>query len=551
MQDASLHAAWRTLAHCRTALAGFSLREAFERDPQRFTRWSFQLNTAGAPCLLDLSKHLVDEVAWQALLALARAIDLPRKIDALFAGERVNDSEQRAALHPALRAPRAAMRGCSGDLADAIDATRAAFLAFSDKVRAGRILGQTQARFTDVIQIGVGGSELGPHMMVEALADLHDGPRIHFVSNLDGMHLEQTLRDLDPARTLCIVISKTFTTLETMTNARSAQAWFERHLGANAVSAHFVAVTAHADGARAFGIAPDRTFAMWDEIGGRYSLWSAVGLPIALAVGREQFEQMLAGAHAIDEHFRTAPLEHNWPVLLALLGVWYRDFWDAQTQAVVPYYHPMHRFVAHLQQLDMESNGKSHRIDGTRVGHATGSVVWGGVGTDGQHAYFQLLHQGTTLVPIDFLVAAQPAHRLPGHHPMVVANCLAQSRALMLGRSEAEAYDDMLREGLAPAQAKRLAPHRSFDGNRPSTTLVVRRFDAATLGAITALYEHKVYAQACVWGVNPFDQWGVEFGKQLAREIGRALQTGTSLQTDASTAGLAHTLNAWTSAEDR
>lgn len=530
-------------------MAGFSLRAAFERDPHRFARWSYHWSAADAPLQLDLSKHLIDEATWQALHQLALATELPARIAALFDGALVNDSEQRAALHPALRAPRAAMRGCSSALADAITQTRDDFLAFAEAVRQGKVLGLSNALITDVIQIGVGGSELGPHMMVEALAPLHDGPRVHFVSNLDGMHLEQTLRGLDPARTLCIVISKTFTTLETMTNARSAQAWFERSLGASAVGTHFVAVTAHADGARTFGIAPDRIFAMWDEIGGRYSLWSAVGLPIALAVGRTQFERMLAGAHAMDEHFRTAPLERNWPVLLALLGLWYRDFWDAQTQAVVPYYHPMHRFVAHLQQLDMESNGKSRCIDGTRVEHATGSVVWGGVGTDGQHAYFQLLHQGTTLVPIDFLVAAQPAHALPGHHAMVVANCLAQSRALMLGRSEREAFDDMVREGVSVDVARRLAPQRSFDGNRPSTTLVVRRFDAATLGAITALYEHKVFAQACLWNVNPFDQWGVEFGKQLAREIGRALQTGASLQTDSSTAGLAETLNAWMSTE--
>jgi glucose-6-phosphate isomerase len=407
-------------------------------------------------------------------------------------------------------------------------------------VRTGGLLGATGRPFTDVVNIGIGGSDLGPAMVTLALAPYHDGPRVHFVSNVDGAHMADTLKTLDPATTLFIVASKTFTTQETMTNAQSARRWLVAALGEAAVGAHFCAVSTALDKVAAFGIGADRVFGFWDWVGGRYSVWSAIGLPVMLAVGPEHFRAFLDGGHAMDRHFRTAPLEHNLPVILGLLGVWYRCGLGLTTQAILPYDQRLARFAAHLQQVDMESNGKGVRRDGTPVGGPTGPVVFGEPGTNGQHAFYQLIHQGTDVIPCDFLIAAEPHEAMGDHHAKLIANCLAQSEALMRGKTETEARAELAAKGLSPEAIDALAPHKVFPGNRPSTTLVYRKLDPFTLGRLLALYEHKVFVQGILFDVNSFDQWGVELGKELAAELlpmveGRA---DIPLTKDASTRGL-------------
>ncbi|HEU0201200.1 MAG TPA: glucose-6-phosphate isomerase [Burkholderiaceae bacterium] len=538
---------WRALAAHQCTFASFHLRDAFAAEPDRFTRFSRRFAGAGAELLLDFSKNLIDAQTLPLLFDLARQRGLGDRIEAMFAGAPINATEGRAVLHVALRNLSARAIHVNGrDVMPEVTSTRERFLAFAERVRTGAWRGHTGERIADVVNLGIGGSDLGPQMIVEGLAPFHDGPRVHFVSNVDGAHLDAVLRQVDARATLFIVASKTFTTIETMTNARSARRWLVEQLGGDAaVARHFVAVSTNRAGVTAFGIDAENMFPFWDWVGGRYSLWSSVGLPIAIAVGRERFMELLAGAFAMDEHFRTAPLEENLPVLLGLLGVWYVNFWAAATHSIAPYYQPLHRFAAHLQQLDMESNGKRVTLDGTPVDCATGPVVWGEPGTNAQHAYFQLLHQGPALVPVDFLVAAEPAHALTGHHEILSANCFAQSQALMRGKTGEEAREEMIAAGLSALEAERLAPHRTFPGNRPSNTLLVRRFDPATLGALTALYEHKVFVQGAIWDINSFDQWGVELGKQLATDLLRDLDGTAHGSHDASTAGL---LDAWRAA---
>jgi len=378
------------------------------------------------------------------------------------------------------------------------------------------------------VNIGIGGSDLGPAMATLALAPYHDGPRAHFVSNVDGAHITDVLKGLDPATTLFIVASKTFTTVETMTNALTARAWLVKGCGEAAVAAHFAAVSTARDKVAAFGIDPERAFGFWDFVGGRYSVWSAVGLPVMIAIGPDRFGEFLAGAAALDEHFRSAPFDQNLPVLLALIGVWHRNVCGHGSRAVIPYDQRLARFPAYLQQLDMESNGKSVRIDGTPVLRATGPVVWGEPGTNAQHAFFQLLHQGTDTIPVEFLIAAE-GHEptLRDHHELLVANCLAQSEALLRGRSLEEATAQLRAKGLSEAEAARLAPHRVFPGSRPSVTLAYAQLDPFTLGRLIALYEHRVFVEAAIWGINPFDQWGVELGKELATAFLPAVTQGT------------------------
>ncbi len=542
--------AWRKLAAHRREFDSdsFHLRDVFAAAPDRFARLSQRFAGGGAELLLDFSKNLIDSARTLPLLVeLARERGLAERIDAMFAGERINATERRAALHVALRNLSGRPIEVDGrDVMPDVVATRERFLAFAEQVRGGEWRGEGGERIADVVNLGIGGSDLGPQMVVEALAPLHDGPRVHFVSNVDGAHLGGVLRGLDARSTLFIVASKTFTTSETMTNAASARRWLVERLGSDtAVRRHFAAVSTNAKAVAAFGIDADAMFPFWDWVGGRYSLWSSVGLPIAVAVGRERFMQLLAGAHAIDEHFRSAPWERNLPVLLGLLGLWYINFWDAATQSIAPYAQNLHRFAAHLQQIDMESNGKRVNLEGATVDHATAPVVWGEPGTNAQHAYFQLLHQGTALVPIDFIVAAEAMHALPEHQPLLVANCLAQSQALLRGKTADEARREMLAAGVAADEAERLAPHRTFPGNRPSNTLLVRRLDAATVGALTALYEHKVFVQGAVWGIDSFDQWGVELGKQLAGDLLGHLEGAPSGELDASTAGLVEAWRRW------
>ncbi|MEX6506165.1 glucose-6-phosphate isomerase [Jiella sp. M17.18] len=490
------------------------IRPLFAEDPQRFERFSARLDEV----LLDYSKTAIDEVTRAALFALAQERQVEQKRDAMFSGARINETENRSVLHVALRgqpadAYRADGEPVSGDVNDVLTAMGA----FSSRVRSGEITGATGAAFTDVVNIGIGGSDLGPAMATLALEPYHDGPRTHFVSNVDGAHISDTLAKLKPETTLIIVASKTFTTIETMTNAATARRWVADALGEDAVGQHFAAVSTALDKVDAFGIPQDRIFGFWDWVGGRYSIWSAIGLPLMLAIGSDGFSDFLAGAREIDQHFKSAPMEKNLPMLLGLVGYWHRVFCHYPTRAIIPYDQRLARFPAYLQQLDMESNGKRVGLDGRPV-PISGPVVWGEPGTNGQHAFFQLLHQGTDTVPVEFLVGAiahEPAE-MKVHQDLLLANCLAQSEALMKGRTLEEARQQLLDAGRSKADAERIAPHRVFTGNRPSITILYRTLDPATLGRLIALYEHRVFVEAQLFGINAFDQWGVELGKELA-----------------------------------
>ena len=531
--------AWDALdAHRASQLrSGVTIAGLFAADPQRFARFSFRLDDL----LVDLSKTSIDDAALNGLLALARATGVERRRDAMFAGEKINVTESRAVLHVALRNDPARPIHVDGrDVMPDVAGTLERLGAFAEGVRGGRIASADGRPFTDVINIGIGGSDLGPAMATLALAPYHDGPRCHFVSNVDGAHVADTLRGLDPATTLVIVASKTFTTIETMTNAATARGWIASALGEAAVAHHFAAVSTALDKVAAFGIGTDRVFGFWDWVGGRYSVWSAVGLPLMIAVGRDRFRAFLAGAHAMDRHFVEAPLERNLPVLLALAGLWHRNVCGYGSRAILPYEQRLARFPAYLQQLDMESNGKSVTLDGGPAGRATGPIVWGEPGTNGQHAFYQLIHQGADVIPCEFLVGAEghePA--LAHHHALLVANCLAQSQALMTGRTLAEARAQLISAGRSGAEADAIAPHRVFPGNRPSLTIAYRQLDPATLGRLIALYEHRVFVEAAVWSINAFDQWGVELGKELAGALLPVVEGRPSGATvDPSTAGL-------------
>ena len=534
MSDA-VRDAWRALAREGERLGGLSLRTLFEHDPDRFASFSF----GHEDLLVDLSKEKIDRPALDALLALAGAVELPVRRDALFAGKHVNATEDRAALHMALRGGTDERLVVGGiDVARDVGAVRERFLAFAEEVRSGRYGARDGGRFTDVVHIGIGGSHLGPEMTVRALRPDHDGPRIHFVSNVDGADLADATARLDPGRTLVLVASKTFTTLETMTNARSARRWLEGAVAGRA-GTHMAAISSNVRAAAAFGIEEDRVFGFRDWVGGRYSLWSAIGLPVAVAVGADRFRELLAGAAAMDRHFRSAPLERNLPVLMGLVSVWRRNVMGWPSVALIPYDQRLERFPACVQQLAMESNGKRVARDGRPAPRPTAPVVWGEPGTNAQHSFFQLLHQGTDVVPVDFIVAAEPRKADPEHHALLLANCLAQGQALAFGRTPEEARSEMEAEGVAGPAADRLASHRSFPGDRPSTTIAHRRLDARTLGRLIALYEHRVFVEGVLWDVNSFDQWGVELGKKLADRLGPALDGGALPSgTDSSTAGL-------------
>lgn len=513
------------------------IADLFTQDPKRFDDFSVTCDDL----LLDYSKTALTRHSRAQLLQLAQSAGVEAWRDAMFSGALINVSEKRAVLHTALRDPdQRGIKVGTQDVADDIARELAKLLAFADAVRAGVVLGHAGRAFTDVVNIGIGGSDLGPAMAVPALAPYHDGPRLHFVSNIDGAHLADCLRSLDPATTLFIVASKTFTTIETMTNARSARAWLVAALGEAAVAAHFVAVSTALDKVAGFGIAPDRVFGFWDWVGGRYSLWSAIGLPLMLAIGSVQFRAFLAGGHAMDQHFKSAPLAQNVPVMLALVGLWHRTICAYPARAVIPYDQRLARLPAYLQQLDMESNGKSVDWQGQPVTRPTGPLVWGEPGTNAQHAFFQLLHQGTDVIPVEFLIAATSHEpHLQAHHALLLANVLAQSEALMRGRSEQQAYAQLRQAGVAEAEAKRLAPFKQFAGNRPSVTIAYRKLDPFTLGRIIALYEHRVFVEAAIWGINAFDQWGVELGKELATSLQPFVEgTGDPARLSPSTAGL-------------
>jgi glucose-6-phosphate isomerase len=524
------------------AAAPVDIREAFAGDPERFSKFSLGLGDL----LFDFSKTSVDAETMRLLADLARAASVEDRRAAMFAGDRINVTEDRAVLHTALRnlSGKGVMLDGQDVQAD-VKAVLAAMEAFADAIRLGKAVGGSGKPITDVVNIGIGGSDLGPAMATLALAPYHDGPRAHYVSNVDGAHIHDTLKGLDPATTLFIVASKTFTTVETMTNAATARRWIETALGKAAVASHFAAVSTALDKVAAFGIAEDRVFGFWDWVGGRYSLWSAIGLPIMIAIGPEKFRAFLAGAHAMDEHFRTAPLLENIPVVMGLVGYWHRVVCGYPARAVIPYDQHLSRLPAYLQQLDMESNGKSVTLDGAPVTTPTGPLVWGEPGTNGQHAFFQLLHQGTDIIPIEFLVAAQ-GHEpgLEHHHDLLLANCLAQSQALMKGRTLEEAKAQMKAKGVSPEEIGKVAPHRVFSGNRPSLTILYRKLDPGTLGRVIALYEHRVFVEGALFGINSFDQWGVELGKELATNLLPVVEGKADGALDASTSGLVRHMRA-------
>ncbi|MBL8327522.1 MAG: glucose-6-phosphate isomerase [Rubrivivax sp.] len=517
--------AWAALqGHYQAHGRDLDLREAFARDPARFGHFAIEAPEVFA----DLSKNRWDLATQRFLIDLAHECELPSRRDALLAGEPLNATEGRAVLHTALRAPRAA-----APFSDEVHGVLEPLLAFAESVRA-----QAGSRYTDVVNIGIGGSDLGPAMAVPALEPfVHRGLRFHFVSNVDGHDISAVLKGLKPANTLFIVASKTFTTQETMANAQAARAWFDAGMPPGADrGAHFVGVTTNLKAAAEFGIRT--TFGFWDWVGGRYSMWSAIGLPIAIAVGAEAFRSFLAGAHAMDQHFAQAPLERNLPVQLALLDLWYRNFCGFTSRSVAPYHQGLRRLPAYLQQLEMESNGKCVDMAGESLPFGTSPVVWGEPGTNGQHAYFQMLHQGTDVIPVEFIAVKRPLHDLADQHHKLLANCLAQSQALMLGKTTAQAAGERPPTASAGFDAGRLAQHRSFPGNRPSTTLVLDALTPRSLGALIALYEHRVFVSGALWGINSFDQWGVELGKALCNELLPRLASGDVQGLDGSTAGL-------------
>jgi len=512
------------------------LRHLFEEDSRRFERFSI----AGGGVLLDYSKQVVTSDTMRLLLALARECDLEKSIQGLFSAERVNTTENRAALHMALRAAKPMMLDGS-DVTREVAEVLGQMKRLVTAVRTGRARGATGRTFTDVVNIGIGGSDLGPRLVCDALArDSRSRLRVHFVSNVDGASITSVLDALSPATTLVIVASKTFTTAETLTNGLTARSWLERNLrGKTAIAKHLCAVTSAPARAAEFGVPADRVFRMWDWVGGRYSLWSAVGLPIALALGMARFDDLRAGGRAIDEHFAGTPLARNLPALLGLLEVWNVNFRGAAARAVLPYDERLRLLPSYLQQLEMESCGKSATLDGSTAVYDTAPVTWGTPGTDGQHAYFQMLHQGTTPVPADFIACCRPHHRLRRHHDMLLANFFAQTEALARGMTADEAAAAMRRQGMAEAEIERLMPHRVFPGNRPTTSILLDELGPRTLGALIALYEHKVFVQSVIWNINAFDQWGVELGKQLANRILPELEAAAPVAAhDASTLGL-------------
>ena len=516
---------------------GLQISQLFDADCNRFEQ--FSLSAAGL--FLDYSKNRLTQESIALLCDLARQQQVEQQRDLMFAGAKINFTEQRAVLHTALRVPASGTSATTpAALLPAIHAVLAQMQTFVAQVHSGQWQGASGLHITDVVNIGIGGSDLGPKMVCTALRSFaYPGIQTHFVSNVDGHALDAVLSQVNPASTLFIISSKTFTTADTMLNAHSARSWFLQHFTEADLPQHFVAVSTNAEAVQAFGIAPENRFHFWDWVGGRYSLWSAIGLPIALTLGFAHFHALLQGAYDMDVHFQEAPLEQNLPVLLALCGIWNRDFLGCNSLSIAAYHQDLRFFPNYLQQLDMESNGKHVDKHGQRVDVATGPVIWGDVGTNGQHAYFQYLHQGSDITPVDFIAALRPQHHLHAHQVSLLANCFAQSQALMRGKSALQVQAEMQAQGVAAEQIKLLTPHRTFDGNRPSNTILVDELTPRALGALIALYEHKVTVQGFCWGINSFDQWGVELGKLLATAIEADLHTATANHShDSSTAGL-------------
>ena len=522
MSDRTSLPAWQALKAHAADVGVRHLRQLFQDDQQRFAH----LSVAELDFLYDFTRQRLTAETVARLLDLARACGLEQRIQALFTGETVNNTEKRAAMHMALRNRSDRPMLVDGhDVMPDVRAELAKMREFVTGVHEGRITGFKGSRFTDVVNIGIGGSDLGIVMATEALGRYRNrGIRLHCVSNIDGVELAEVMEQVNPATTLFVICSKTFTTLETLSNANAARAWFIGELGEAAVARHFVAVSTNHEAMDAFGIAPASRFTMWDWVGGRYSLWSAVGLSIALALGMDQFELLLQGGHDMDEHFRAAPLERNLPVLMGLIGVWNGNFLAHDSLAVLPYDRRLHRFSAYLQQLEMESNGKSVTRAGGAIGYPTGTVVWGEPGNNAQHSFFQLLHQGTARVAMDFIAPVHGSSRFQDQHDLALANCFAQAEAFAFGQSEAQVREDLASKGTPAAEIERLVPHKVHAGNRPSSLILFPRLGPRTLGRLIAWYEHKVFVQSVIWDVNPFDQWGVELGKKLAGSMAPAVQ---------------------------
>jgi len=513
---------WQKLSQHQENIASVHMRDLFATDAKRFDKFSLKF----ADILFDYSKHRITDETLPLLFQLAREAKIENWRDKMFAGEKINITENRAVLHTALRNRANKPVLVDGhDVMPDVNAVLAQMREFSDKVRNDSWTGYTGKRITDIVNIGIGGSDLGPVMVCDALKPYASPDlNVHFVSNIDGAHLMRALNLCNPETTLFIVASKTFTTQETMTNARSARTWFLNTAKDNThVAKHFVALSTNAKAVKDFGIDTANMFAFWDWVGGRYSLWSAIGLSIALYVGMDNFEDLLTGAFEMDEHFKTAPLEQNMPVIMALIGVWYNNFFHIDTQAILPYDQGLSRFPAYLQQADMESNGKFICRDGTRVPYKTGPVVWGEAGTNGQHAFYQLIHQGTQIVPADFLMPVHSQYKVGDngntHHKILLANFLAQTQSLMLGKTKEQARAELEQQGLSGDVLEKLLPHKEFEGNRPTTSIMFDKLTPNTLGKLIALYEHKIFVQGIIWDINSYDQWGVEYGKQIAQQI--------------------------------
>uniref|UniRef100_A0A8C1ND37 Glucose-6-phosphate isomerase n=1 Tax=Cyprinus carpio TaxID=7962 RepID=A0A8C1ND37_CYPCA len=528
----------------KSSAGNLNMRQMFDADQDRFSKFSLQLTTDDGDILLDYSKNLINEEVLRMLFDMARSVGVEAAREKMFAGEKINFTEGRAVLHTALRNRSNTPIMVDGkDVMPDVNGVLEQMKGFCHRVRSGEWKGFSGKAITDVVNIGIGGSDLGPLMVTEALKPYSKGgPNVWFVSNIDGTHMAKTLAQLNAETTLFIIASKTFTTQETITNAETAKEWFLRAAkDTSAVAKHFVALSTNAPKVKDFGIDTKNMFEFWDWVGGRYSLWSAIGLSIALHIGFDSFEQLLAGAHWMDNHFRSAPLEQNAPVILALLGVWYVNFFQAETHALLPYDQYMHRFAAYFQQGDMESNGKYITKSGTRVNYHTGPIVWGEPGTNGQHAFYQLIHQGTRLIPADFLIPAQSQHPIRDnlHHKILMANFLAQTEALMRGKTPEEAKKELQGAGMSGDALEKLLPHKVFEGNKPSNSIIFKKLTPFVLGALVAMYEHKIFVQGVMWDINSYDQWGVELGKQLAKKIEPELQDDADVRShDSSTNGL-------------
>lgn len=534
--------AYEYLSNHLVDMADIHMKDLFEKDPERFKKFSIQFNDI----FVDYSKNRIDDKTIALLLQLAKECNLENAINSMFNGEAINETEDRAVLHTALRNRSNTPVLVDGkDIMADVNEVLAKMKKFSEAIISGNWKGYTGKAITDVVNIGIGGSDLGPVMVTEALKAYKNHLNLHFVSNVDATHIAETLKKVDPETTLFLIASKTFTTQETMTNGHSARNWFLESGAAEAdVAKHFAALSTNADGVAKFGIDTANMFGFWDWVGGRYSLWSAIGMPIALSIGFDKFEELLTGAHEMDNHFRETEFDQNIPVILALLGIWYNNFFEAETQAILPYDQYMHRFAAYFQQGDMESNGKHVDRAGNEVNYQTGPVIWGEPGTNGQHAFYQLIHQGTKLIPCDFIAPAQSHNPLGEHHNMLLSNFFAQTEALMNGKTEEEVIAEL--KGKSQEEIETIAPFKVFEGNRPTNSILVKKITPKVLGALIAMYEHKIFVQGVIWNIFSFDQWGVELGKQLAGKILPELKDDHAITShDSSTNGLINLYKAW------